>query len=67
MNTPRHRSCPLCASERIAWQLHRIGGRRMGNVRRELHWSCRACGHEWTDSALDGPEVTALPEISPTL
>jgi hypothetical protein len=69
MGTPRRQSCPLCSSERIIWQLYRVGGRRLGNVRRELHWSCRSCGHAWSASTSDDLETLELPpmpEISPT-
>ena len=65
MDTLQCQSCPLCSSERIWWQLYRVGGRRPGNARRELHWNCRSCGHEWSSSTTDGPDTQAIPEIAP--
>lgn len=67
MSALRPQSCPLCSSERVVWQLYRIGGRRVGNVGKELHWSCRSCGHEWTASTRENVAAEEIPEISPTL
>jgi hypothetical protein len=65
MNTLQEQSCPLCASERVTWQLYRVSGRRTGNSQRELRWSCRACGHEWSASTSDGPDTPEIVEIAP--
>lgn len=65
MNTLQLQACPVCASERIIWQLYRIGGRRMGDARRELHWTCRSCGHEWSASTSDGSDAPEIAEIAP--
>jgi hypothetical protein len=65
MNTLQQQSCPLCASERVTWQLYRVSGRRMGNSLRELRWACRACGHEWSASASGGPDTPEVVELAP--
>ena len=65
MNT----SCPECQSNSLRWRVRRVFGRTLQHSVRELVWSCRACGAEWSDpiqpstglSAADDSEVPAPP------
>lgn len=68
MNT----SCPECQSNSLRWRVRRVVGRTLLHSARELVWSCRACGAEWSDaiqpstglSTADASESTAPPPAS---
>jgi len=57
--------CPECGDARPTWRVKRNRLTPARDSRRELQWTCAACGHTWTEAL--SVRVPAAPELEPAI
>lgn len=53
--------CVQCGSERLTWRVKRARAGGAHDSKRELLWTCGACGHNWSEPLSVRFEAVAEP------